>query len=108
MIVVIFAWVIFRADTIGDAVIYLGNMIGINSAGFTDRLFTEMIESGAFVLVIGCVLSTPVYRMILDRIRMKSQRNEEIVRSITSMALFVLAVIQTVASTYSPFIYFNF
>lgn len=108
MVVVILAWVIFRADTIGDAAIYLGNMIGINSIGLTDRLFTEMIGTGAFVLVVGCVLSAPVYRVILDRIRMKSERNEEIVRSITSIALFVLAVIETVASTYSPFIYFNF
>lgn len=108
MTAVILAWVIFRADTIGDAVIYLGNMAGIHSTGLIDELFSEMMKTGAFVLVVGCALSAPVYRIMLDRIRMKSERVEEIVRSVTGIVLFILAVVETVASTYSPFIYFNF
>lgn len=108
LIVVILAWVIFRADTIGNAIIYLGNMIGINSIGVFDGLFVEMIGTVAFVLIVGCVLSTPIYSWLLSKIRKKNSKCEELIRAVICLGLFVLSIIETVASTYSPFIYFNF
>lgn len=108
MLVVMIAWVIFRSDSIPDAITYLGNMVGIDSEGVVDGVFFKMLKSGAFVIIISCLLSTPFYKVLLKLIKKYSNRAEEITRSIVCIVLFVVSLIETVASTYNPFIYFNF
>ena len=108
MCVVIFAWVVFRADSLKEACIYIGNMIALNSTDFADAYFVGMMKSSAFVLVIGCVLSAPVYQKITGLFRTRSRACEEIFRALVCISLFVISVIETVTATYNPFIYFNF
>lgn len=93
------AWVLFRSDSVGEGFFYIGNMFGVKSAGLTDPLFVEMVKSGAFVLVVGVVFSFPVYKKICGK---------EKIRAAVCAAVFLLSIIKAVASTYSPFIYFNF
>ncbi len=102
------AWVVFRSDNISSALVYIGNMFGIQSAGLTDALFIEMAKNGAFVIIAGCLLSFPVYKKLLEMTQKHAGDLDLILRSAVCITAFVLSVIQAVASTYSPFIYFNF
>ncbi len=108
LIVIIISWVVFRADTIADAMVYLGNMVGIGGIGWGDAVFFKLLGMAFPVLIVSCVLSTPVYKILLSRIRGISQKMEDGLRSVICLTLFALSVIETVASSYNPFIYFNF
>ena len=106
MLVVILAWVIFRADTLTAGAEYIGNMVGVHSKGFVDEAFFDLLQNGLTVLVISIFLSYPLYSKIMDRL--SSEKAKSGVRAILYLVIFTLSVIQIVASTYSPFIYFNF
>ena len=103
LLAIVLALVVFRADSIVAAGVYLGNMFGINSAGFADSLFSEMFKSG-----LGCVLATPVYKTVMNKVTQKNETLAGVLKSVICVVIFSLAVIETVASTYNPFIYFNF
>lgn len=106
MLVVIFAWVIFRADTLTAGVEYIGSMIGVHCKGFVDEVFFDLLQSSFTVLVVSIFLSYPLYPKIMNRLT--SEKAKQGVRAALCLAIFALSVIQIVASTYSPFIYFNF
>ena len=108
MAVVITGWVIFRSNTLKDAMIYLGNMIGITKMGFADEVFFEMLKAGVIVCLVGFFCATPAYSSILKLIGKRNVFLEEMIRSIILGLLFFLSIVETVTSTYSPFIYFNF
>ena len=108
MLIVGIAWVIFRAETLAQGICFIGNMFGVGSNGWTDGAFLEMMKESAVVLAVAMILSAPIYRQMRKWIMQKSEAVERIVRSGICLAVFVLSILQVVASSYSPFIYFNF
>jgi D-alanyl-lipoteichoic acid acyltransferase DltB (MBOAT superfamily) len=104
-VIVMINWVIFRADGLSDAVSYIGNMFGIGAAGFTGYDFVPLIASAAFILIAAVIGATPLVKKFFERL---ARKNMEWIESIWIIVIFVLSLIHAVASTYSPFIYFNF
>lgn len=105
MFVVIIAWVFFRANNIGDALVYIGNMFGIGATSFVDAVFIGHIKAIAAVLIGGAIGMTPCVKNIFARLRSSKLR---IVETIWIMAIYILSLLQVIGSSYNPFIYFNF
>ena len=106
LLAIIFGWVIFRSANIGQAVSYIGMMLGIGSTGAIDSSFMYYLSGSWVVFVYAVLLSAPVAPWVIRKIsRFSWGRNVE---SLAGAAIFVLAVLKCISSSYNPFIYFNF
>ena len=103
---VIIGWIVFRADTLSDAVVYLKTVFGLNGNDLSDVLFVEWLSQNLVLLIIGVVLSTPVFRWLSNKT--KGSAMSELIGAIGLCGLFVLSVSSLVSNAYNPFIYFNF
>lgn len=105
MFVVILAWVLFRAESITGAGIYIGEMFGIRASGLYDMVAASYLNDTKTLLLIALIAATPLYKKICGWLHDKGLGWIEQVWLVT---VFILSVVQVVGSTYSPFIYFNF
>ena len=100
------AYVLFRAESLGAAGTYFGNMFGAGGVPFVDSDFLEYLSNGRFVIPAGLILCTPLARYVSGKVKNMTLR--DIVRGILILAIFILSVLSVVTETYNPFIYFNF
>lgn len=112
ILMVNFAWVLFRADDLPSAGRFLAAMFGRGGAG-GDVLF-YLQENGA-VLVLGLLFSFPVARRLSGAVEPWLRKNAPHVLPMwgaaygVGLALVLLAATALlVKGTYNPFIYFNF
>lgn len=107
MIVVTLAWVIFRSDSINDAVIYILGMFGRGSGKLVDRVFVAYLKQNICFYIpamIGCI-------PILESLELKFGEKNPIYNvafGATVLAGFVISVSYIINNGYNPFIYFNF
>ena len=107
MIVVTLAWVIFRSDSINDAVIYILGMFGRGSGKLVDRVFVAYLKQNICFYIpamIGCM-------PILESLELKFGEKNPIYNvafGATVLAGFVISVSYIINNGYNPFIYFNF
>lgn len=103
---VIIGLVIFRAETLGYAWDYIKVMLKIaNNQGIPEYDY-GMNYKFAIMMIIGIILSMPIFRNILY-----VKYEHKVLRSVINVWLFVLFFLSTTAlasSTYNPFIYFRF
>ena len=113
LLVVIIAWVFFRADNCTTALRYIGNMFGLVKTVpvYTPRFyFTNWVF---VILFIAIVLSTDLCRKVYDRYFSDTaccplKRFFPICRDIFLLAVMFLSMVLLAGSTYNPFIYFRF
>jgi len=106
MFFVIMGWVIFRAESLDIAVNYIGYMFGINNQSVDFAPFMAMLYQSVIIIAIGIVCSTPIFKIIGEKIKENFFTN--IIYACMIAAIFVLSVSSLVSSSYNPFIYFNF
>lgn len=107
LFIVIIGWVLFRASDISQAINYLSIMFNFktfNNLTFTYKYFLNL--KLITWIVVGIVLSTPIYKIIDTKY--KDKMLFEIIKTALILALFIISIIFIVNSTYSPFIYFQF
>lgn len=102
LLIVNIGWVFFRADTIIDAIKYLGTMFGIGLSSTPGFTLGWYLSNWSMALVILAVLDITG---VLGRL---SNRLPLIVKYIVLYAILFLSVIRIVSGTYNPFIYFQF
>jgi alginate O-acetyltransferase complex protein AlgI len=105
MLIVIIAWVIFRADDMSAAFVYIGNMFGVGATGLWDAAVTDYLCATAVVLIAACIGMTPLVKKWFDKLQ---STKFQFIESIWVGIISVLSLLQVVSSTYNPFIYFNF
>lgn len=105
LVIVILAWVIFRAENVGAGLKYIGAMFGLGAAGFIDSAFIEYVKNTAFILIAALIGATPLLSNIIKRFKAKGLTWIEYA---WLFIVFALSLIEVVCSTYNPFIYFNF
>ena len=103
---VIIGWIIFRADSLQDAFIYLKSVLGLNGNMFSDGMFAGWFAQNYILLLIGICLCTPVIKRFSGKIKKNFAVN--VLAAIGLCCLFVLSVASLVSNSYNPFIYFNF
>ena len=105
MFFVLLGWVLFRSNSIGEAIQYIKTMFGLSSTIY-DEAFIVDIRQIWFYLVAGIIFSFPITKIIKKNV--KSNVATDVLYVLVIFALFVLSVASIVSSSYNPFIYFNF
>lgn len=106
MFFVIIGWVIFRADSLGVAMNYIGYMFGVNNQTADFAPFMAMLYQSITVTTVGIICSTPIFKILGQKIKENFLTN--IIYACMIAVIFVLSVSSLVSSSYNPFIYFNF
>lgn len=111
MLVVIFGWVLFRAETFSQAIDMMGLMVTgfsfshVQMALFYEQL-TPMFLTACLFGIFACL---PVKALIESHI--KSARGGacvQVVMFVAAFALMCICVLEISSGSYSPFIYFRF
>jgi len=115
LLVVMIGWVFFRAGSVGDALSFLGSMIGLGEQSPVYSLGLYLDPWIVSVILIGVVTSFPIRHWAADRLRVTmpdgSRRlttGVEIVTTAGMFGLLVLCLMLIAAGTYNPFLYFRF
>ncbi|MBQ4563938.1 MAG: MBOAT family protein [Lachnospiraceae bacterium] len=106
MLFVVLGWVLFRAETVSDALHYLGGMFGLGGTPLADGIFAAYLKQNLILLIMGVALSTPVIPVLKKKFGSTFLWNTLSVIGLVGM--FILTVASLVSSSYNPFIYFNF
>ncbi len=127
MLLVIFGWVLFRAESISDAWTYLGCMFGINPAAAGSSA-AGVVGSGSTALqsslsecvylireyypelIMSVAASFPIIKLIEDKMTKTRMGIHafRIIISLFALAVFAVAYVKLVSGSFSPFIYFQF
>ena len=106
---VIFGWLLFVSSdiTVGDGFTYFGNMFGANTTGFANTgVLFDLVRFIPFILI--CVIAaTPYPKKLFYKIYEKSSAHRVAI-AIGGILLTQLCIAYTVASDFSPFLYFRF
>ena len=105
LFIVVIGWVIFRSDSIADGISFVGMMFGFGCNSIIDGVFLEMVYAGRSILLLGVLLSMPVFPWLGKRFE---SRGWSVFESLFALGLFLLSLLIVVSSSYNPFIYFNF
>lgn len=107
MLIVILGWVLFRADSLDQAIGYIRIMFGFNNpTSLTFEYIYFINKKFVFWMIISVLGSVP---FISSRLKKYSgNKTFEFISTIVIALLFIVAIIFVVNSTYSPFIYFQF
>ena len=113
LLIVLVGWVIFRSETMGGAIKYLGYMFGVDAGGLVDKAFYYYLVNGKWVLLAALLCTMPIIQSLRKLLELKSQSPGwltamEYGRIMMTALIFVLSLLACVNSTYNPFIYFNF
>ncbi len=112
MLLVIFSWVIFRADTLPDALSYLGSMFGIGGAGLSsnDTIYYIRQYLPEWILFIVCTFPvTKALRAYFEKREDKLSRTlYAVVPAVFALAVFGIGYIRLSVGSFNPFIYFRF
>ena len=105
MLFVILGWVIFRSESITDALLYIGTMFGINSPSLSDGIFAGYFVQNFILIAVGAICSTPLPKQLS---KLKLGITGDIIYVVAMTALLALCISGLVSNSYNPFIYFNF
>ena len=108
MLIVVVGWVFFRADSLQEALNYIGVMFSVvepSNVGFTIGYYltTRVI----IILAIAIVASTPVIKTKVF-IRLQKRESWKFISALLVLILLAICVVFVVSSSYNPFIYFRF
>jgi alginate O-acetyltransferase complex protein AlgI len=109
LLAVMGGWVLFRCETLGQAVAYFGALLGRAQGDPARHPLPEFLDPFvAFTLVVGIAFATPLARAI-GQWRDRHASAAVLALDVAWLALvFVLASAFLAAGTYNPFIYFRF
>jgi alginate O-acetyltransferase complex protein AlgI len=103
-VIVLFGWVLFRADSIGDAVRMWKNMLGLGATAASDVLLSAEIFTPSCVVFM-------VFAALLSFWRFRSYDwcyNFTPVRVAVVLGIFIVAILALFTQSYNPFLYFQF
>jgi len=119
LLVVLVAWVFFRADTLDGALGYLGAMAGLTDAAPRETLASLVSPRVGLALAFGAVGATPWSTTLLRRFEAWLGREHrawwrpaDVSLSTLHFAalqlVLLLCAMELAAGTHNPFIYFRF
>lgn len=107
---VMLAWVLFKAENIEHAYLYIKSMFGLvtlENVGFSAAWYLD--AHYIFILVLACFGATPVGKQLVMVGKEKiSATSYAVFSNIASLMIMGFAIIYMMTSTYNPFIYFQF
>ena len=111
MLLVVFSWVLFRADTLGAALTYFAAMFGSSGVFCGERVIYYALEFWPELLCC-CVAALPVKTLLETALEERDSRISRAVLiagpKLASLALLTLSYCKLVTGSFNPFIYFRF
>lgn len=112
MFFVIMEWVLFRADSLGDAVHYMSCMFGADGWGLSAPGIFYLTQYRYFWLA-AIVGSLPLVPWIGKRLKQedvsaKRKWAADVISGVFIVGILFVSVSYIVIGSYNPFIYFNF
>lgn len=105
LLVLIIGWVIFRAENLAYAYVYLQNMFGLLSThNIANQIGAYIDNLELIALTVAIVCALPIFKNML---KVKSSW-ANLAINIWLLILFLLSTAALASSTYNPFIYFRF
>lgn len=107
---VLVSFVIFNAETLGQAVSDIGGLFGAGGIPLVSKEALYCLRSFAVILAVGMIGATPAVRIIAERI-MKKSMGEKILYIAEPVAWILLLLVMTaylVDGSFNPFLYFRF
>ena len=104
MLFVVLGWVLFRCESIGDALSYMASMFGIGAKLYDGYMLTYL-SSYKMYFIAGILACFPIQKLFKDKI------NSKVYNCISAAVIFILFILSLsfmVKGAYNPFIYFNF
>jgi len=112
LIVVIVGWVLFRSDSLDQALYFLKTMFTISEFVNTVSIQSLINNSQWSTMLIGIVLSTPIFIKIQSKIKSNSFSKSSIaitgILEVFYLSILLLSLITISSGSYNPFIYFRF
>lgn len=102
---VVMGWVLFRAESIGDAGAYFATMFG--GGNLIDDTTIYYALNYIVYFVIAILVSTPIFK----KLSLKAKGDNPVIVAISTVGLCILLLVSVsyiVKGAYNPFIYFNF
>ncbi|GBU24644.1 D-alanyl-lipoteichoic acid acyltransferase [Fibrobacteria bacterium R8-3-H12] len=106
MLIVVFLWVVFRANSLGEAADYCSAMLGFGQSNFVGSDFWFYLGSLKIYLALGVLFSFPVVPWLKSKFPFLASAS--LMSEIAYVFLFLLCFVSVVKGGYNPFIYFNF
>ncbi len=110
MLIVLIGWVLFRADTLGDAVQYVGAMFaGASDTGEALYLLRQYMPEFIICFIGIFPLKNVLARGLSDgRMGKTGEVLLEVLPKVFALAVFLLSYMKLVSGSFNPFIYFRF
>ncbi|WP_456375647.1 MBOAT family O-acyltransferase [Thiolapillus sp.] len=115
LLVVLFTWVFFRAESLGQSLDYLQAMAGLGAVQSSALDYHRVLRNEALLaFAVGLPLCLPLYRWLKEKVAglALSQPGAAWLIHVPRLTLlggmFFLSLLKVSASTYNPFIYFRF
>lgn len=111
LMMIIILWVVFRSNSMKQAISMLSVMFGINRYTFIDTALQFNLSNYFIPLILGIIFSIPIYPTVYCRVE-KSKKSVKwllvFIEDLILIALFFVDVSYLLAGSYNPFIYFMF
>lgn len=116
-LVVLVAWVFFRAETLPQALAYVATMFGLGNADTNGYIVAQTTPALYLALAVGIVWSTPFFKRLGRSIAGSLDSREgsglavvsyQVALDVALLGLFFLCAANIAAGSYNPFIYFRF
>ena len=106
LLVVTIAWVLFRANTLYDALQYIKNMFSFKTDMNSGILEYYITKEVVFAFILALIFSFPIYKLTENKLVLKSYY--PILKMILLFVIFIISITYIAVDTYNPFIYFRF
>ena len=110
LLTILLGWVLFRADSLKTALSYIAAMFGLMGNRFCDSSALFQLRGNALVILLAIICSVPILKRLKQTKFFFGEKRlaSDAISFVVYICIFLVAVSFTVASTYNPFIYFNF
>lgn len=113
LLAVILGWVLFRAESIGQAFGYYRAMLGLNAGGDVYAELSYFFSDGLLVVfAFGALLATPLMETLIRSLHRQLpsvlKGPSFNVQWVGVFTIFIFSIISVAGGTYNPFIYFRF
>lgn len=113
ILIVLFGWVLFRANSITEAFLYIKAMFGLNGSFPVESISRLYLHDNFIIYIMGVISCLPIIekgRQLYERVEASSllAKGMQFGYVMILAAFFAVSASYLIKGTYNPFIYFNF
>ena len=110
LFIVMILFIIFNSDNMQVALTSIKGLFGMNGEVFINNYTLHYLKSYSLVLIIALLGSTPLIKILIDKLR-KNKYLNNIINILEPILIVVILFVVTsylIDNSYNPFLYFRF